>query len=67
MNYASELKFKKRKIAVWGCGFIGLSTALHYANKGIRVVGFDIDQLVVNSLKNKKYTYTTLKVGWVFL
>ena len=54
MNYASELKFKKRKIAVWGCGFIGLSTALHYANKGIRVVGFDIDQQVVNSLKNKK-------------
>ncbi len=54
MNYASELKLKKKKIAVWGCGFIGLSTALHYANKGIRVVGYDIDKKVIDSLKKKK-------------
>ena len=39
---------------MWGCGFIGLSTALHYANKGIKVVGYDLDKEVINSLNNNR-------------
>ena len=57
MSYATLLKKKKKKIAVWGCGFIGLSTALHFANKGIKVIGYDIDKRVISSLNKKKNTY----------
>lgn len=35
------------KIAVWGCGFIGLSTLVHYAREGVRGIGYDVDSLKI--------------------
>ena len=35
MNYKSLLKSKKFKIAVWGTGYIGLSTMVYFAKKKI--------------------------------
>ena len=64
MNYASLLKNKKAKIAVWGCGFIGLSTLLHYANKGIKSVGFDTNLSVVEALKNNKFHIHNIE-SWI--
>ena len=64
MNYASLLRNKKAKIAVWGCGFIGLSTLLYYANKGIKVVAFDIDPTVIRALKNKKFHIHNIE-SWI--
>jgi len=40
------------KIAVFGLGRIGLPTALAFAEKGIIVYGIDIQESVINSIKN---------------
>uniref|UniRef100_A0A6H1ZQ31 Putative UDP-glucose/GDP-mannose dehydrogenasese n=1 Tax=viral metagenome TaxID=1070528 RepID=A0A6H1ZQ31_9ZZZZ len=34
---------KVDKIAVWGCGYIGLSTMMYYAKKEVKSIGVDID------------------------
>src|SRR5438093_3171040 len=38
------------KIAVWGTGYIGLSTMAYYAKNGIRCVGYDIVPETVRSI-----------------
>ena len=43
MNYKTLLKSKKFKIAVWGTGYIGLSTMVYFAKKKIKCVGYDIN------------------------
>lgn len=50
----SDLKAGRRKIAVWGLGYIGYSTISFYAKNGIKAVGFDINKHKVTSLKNAK-------------
>lgn len=42
------------KICVIGLGYIGLPTALVLADHGVRVVGVDVNENVVNTLKNKQ-------------
>ena len=42
MNYQKLLKSKKFKIAVWGTGYIGLSTMVYFAKKKIKCVGYDV-------------------------
>ncbi|WP_276530028.1 3-hydroxyacyl-CoA dehydrogenase NAD-binding domain-containing protein [Enterococcus casseliflavus] len=39
------------KINVIGLGYIGLPTALTFANHGIEVVGVDVSETVVQSLQ----------------
>jgi len=41
-----------KKICVLGLGYIGLPTASTFATHGIRVVGVDVNQRVLNTLKN---------------
>ena len=36
-------------IGIVGLGYIGFSTAAHYANAGAKVVGVDLDQTKVDS------------------
>ena len=38
---------------VIGLGYVGLPTAILLANSGIKVLGVDIDEKVVESVKNK--------------
>ena len=40
MNYKSLLKSKKFKIAVWGTGYIGLSTMVYFAKKKQQITKF---------------------------
>ena len=44
MNYKKLLKSKKFKIAVWGTGYIGLSTMVYFSKEKIKCVGFDINK-----------------------
>ena len=44
MKYSNLLKSKKFKIAVWGTGYIGLSTMVYFAKKKIKCVGYDVDK-----------------------
>lgn len=52
MNYKQLLKSKKFKIAVWGTGYIGLSTMVYFAKKGIKCVGYDLDKKKINSINS---------------
>ena len=58
MNYKSLLKGKKFKIAVWGTGYIGLSTMVYFAKKKIKCIGYDI-----NSEKIRKINSGTLPLA----
>ena len=46
MNYKKNLISGKDKIAVWGTGYIGLSTMAFFSKKRISCVGFDVDKKV---------------------
>lgn len=41
-----------KKICVLGLGYIGLPTASTFATSGLKVIGVDVNQRVVNSLQN---------------
>lgn len=41
-----------QKVCILGLGYIGLPTACALANKGVKVVGVDVNPTVVNSLQN---------------
>lgn len=43
---------KFQKVCILGLGYIGLPTASTLANRGIKVVGVDVNPQVVNSLQN---------------
>jgi len=49
-----RLKNKKSVIGILGLGYVGLPLAIRYAEEGFRVLGFDVDQSKVDSLKNSK-------------
>ncbi len=44
-------------ITVIGLGFVGLTTALGFSEKGNKVYGFDIDKEKMNSISNKKIPF----------
>ena len=52
MNYKSLLKSKKYKIAVWGTGYIGLSTMVYFAKKKIKCVGYDVNKEKVKKINS---------------
>ena len=43
---------KKKKIAVWGTGYIGLSTMIYFAKKNVKSVGFDVDSKKVKQINS---------------
>jgi UDP-N-acetyl-D-mannosaminuronic acid dehydrogenase len=46
-----------KKLCVLGMGYIGLPTALLFANNGIDVIGVDVNERVVNTLKDGKMPF----------
>ena len=52
MNYKQLLKSKKLKIAVWGTGYIGLSTMVYFSKKKIRCVGYDVDESKIKKINS---------------
>ena len=52
MNYKTLLKSKKFKIAVWGSGYIGLSTMVYFAKKKIKCVGYDINKEKIKKINS---------------
>ena len=45
----------QKSICVVGLGYIGLPTAVMFANYGHTVHGVDVNEKVVNMIKNKHY------------
>ena len=52
MDYKKLLKSRKFKIAVWGTGYIGLSTMVYFSKKKIKCVGYDINHEKVRKIKS---------------
>ena len=51
-NYKKLLTSGKKKIAVWGTGYIGLSTMIYFAKKNVKSVGFDVDSKKVKQINS---------------
>lgn len=50
MNFATRLAEKTAVVGILGLGYVGIPLALTIADKGLRVIGFDIDQRRVDTL-----------------
>ena len=50
-------------IGIWGGGLIGLSTAAHYARKGVKCIIYDIDTAQVSRINNKVFPFNF--EGWL--
>jgi len=66
MNYKSLLKSKKFKIAVWGTGYIGLSTMVYFAKKKIKCVGFDVNKKKIKKINSGTIPLEDLKKWFGF-
>jgi nucleotide sugar dehydrogenase len=49
-SYQKELLFQKKKIGVWGVGYIGFSTMAHYAANDVIALGYDVDDTRVRAV-----------------
>lgn len=49
--------FNDIKISVFGLGFVGLTTAVGFAQKGLKVYGYEIDPLKAQMLRNKQIPF----------
>ncbi len=54
MKLIEKIKSKKIKCAVIGLGYVGLPLAVELANAGLKVIGIDLDEKKVNSIRRKK-------------
>ena len=50
MNYRNKLISGEKKIAVWGTGYIGLSTMAYFSKKKINCIGYDVDEKKVKNI-----------------
>lgn len=50
----NEVLKGKEKIAVVGMGYVGLPLAIAFAEKGINVIGFDLNESKINKYKNNE-------------
>ncbi len=53
-DVVAALNSRTSKIGIVGLGYVGLPLALRYSEEGFKVVGFDIDNAKVKSLKERK-------------
>ena len=60
MQYSLNLIKGRYKIAVWGTGYIGLST-MAFSQKKIPTVGYDIDEKKVKIINSGKLPIKELK------
>ncbi|HYB85059.1 MAG TPA: hypothetical protein VED86_06990, partial [archaeon] len=49
-----ELLEGKRKVAVWGTGYIGFSTMANFAAEGVVCVGTDVSERIVSTINSGK-------------
>ena len=60
------VEIMNKKMCVLGLGYIGLPTALLFAQAKLNVVGVDIDQNVVRSLKEGKILFNEPRLQELF-
>ena len=61
MNIKKKLLDNKINLAVWGTGYIGLSSMVYFAQKGVICKGFDVDKNKVKKINKGELTIPELK------
>ena len=61
MQYSLNLIKGRYKIAVWGTGYIGLSTMAFFSRKKVPTVGYDIDEKKIKIINSGKLPIKELK------
>jgi len=64
MSYAVKLKNRQNKLGVWGIGYIGYSTMLHFANEGVECVAYDPNSARVELVNSGEHPVPGL-TGWL--
>ena len=57
MNLIEKIKRNKFVVGIVGLGYVGLPLGLEFAEKGFKVIGFDIDKKKVDCINSKKGSY----------
>ncbi|MEO8665250.1 MAG: nucleotide sugar dehydrogenase [Ignavibacteria bacterium] len=57
MNLRNKVIENKFTVGIIGLGYVGLPLALEFANKGIKVLGFDLDKFKINKILKEKSSY----------
>ena len=52
MSLFTKIKNKEEKISLIGLGYVGMPIAVAFANKGINVIGFDLNESKIQQYKN---------------
>ena len=61
INLKEELKTGKKKLGVWGLGYIGFSSITHFAREGVLCIGHDISERRVNDVNVGNATIPNLR------
>lgn len=65
MEYSKQLKRLDGKIAVWGVGYIGLSTLSYFAKNGVKGIGIEINEDTVNKINSLDGEYLNEFTYWI--
>lgn len=57
MTLKHKIRMNKFSVGIIGLGYVGLPLALEFAEKKIKVLGFDLDEEKVNKINKKKHSY----------
>lgn len=57
MSLKNKVIENKFTVGIIGLGYVGLPLALEFANKGIKVIGFDLDVFKINKILKEKKSY----------
>lgn len=57
MSLKNKVIENKFTVGIIGLGYVGLPLALEFANKGINVIGFDLDEFKINKILKEKKSY----------
>lgn len=57
MNLKNKVIENKFTVGIIGLGYVGLPLALEFASKGIKVIGFDLDEFKINKILKEKKSY----------
>ncbi|MDQ3019408.1 MAG: nucleotide sugar dehydrogenase [Bacteroidota bacterium] len=57
MSLKNKVIENKFTVGIIGLGYVGLPLALEFANKGIKVIGFDLDEFKIKKILKEKKSY----------
>lgn len=61
MGLREELLSGRKKIAVWGTGFIGFTTMANFAHDGVKCIGYDVDKKKIADMNSGRIPIENLE------